>query len=88
MNGRDNKPLPRTADGLKTKLMKEKQASAVGDEKHTVAVEGKDVGAPACSCSHSACLLIPKTLPYPVNPSLEALRRRKESVEAGSASLS
>jgi hypothetical protein len=88
MNGRDNKPPARTADGLKTELMKEKQASMVRDERYTAAVEGKDVGAPACSCSRSACLLVPKTLPYPVNPGLEALRRRKELVKVGSASLS
>jgi hypothetical protein len=59
----------------------------VGDEKYAVAGEGKDVGAPACSCSRSARLLVPKTLPYPANPGL-ALRRRKESVEVGLESLS
>jgi hypothetical protein len=49
--------------------------------------EGKDAGAPACSCSRAACSLVPKTLPYPENPGLEALRRRMKSVEDGSASL-
>ena len=52
------------------------------------AEEGKDAGAPACSCSRVACSLVPKTLPYPENPGLEALRRRMKSVEYGLASLS
>ncbi|KAE8009734.1 hypothetical protein FH972_006155 [Carpinus fangiana] len=88
LNGRDAKLLARTEDGLKAKLMKEKQASMVGDEKFTAVVEGKGVDAPACGGSGSACLLVPKTLQYPVNPGFEALRRRKEPVEVGSASLS
>jgi hypothetical protein len=88
MNGRDNKPPARTADGFKTELMKEKRELVVGDEKYAVAGESKDIGAPVCSCSRSALLLVPKILPYPANPGLEALRRCKESVKVGSTSLS
>jgi hypothetical protein len=59
----------------------------VGDENYVEAGEGKDAGAPACGCSCAACSLVPKTLPYPENPGLEALRRRMKSAEDGSASL-
>jgi hypothetical protein len=87
MCSRDNNPPARPVDGPKAELMKEKRVLVVGDEKYAAAGEGKDAGAPACSCSRAACPLVPKTLPYPENPDLEALRRRMKSVEDGSASL-
>jgi hypothetical protein len=40
MNSRNNKPPARTVDGFKTELIKEKQASMVGDENCAAAGEG------------------------------------------------
>jgi hypothetical protein len=87
MNGRNNKQPVRIPDGPKTELMEGKQTAVMGDEKAAVDGESNDVGAPVCSCSRAARLLVPKTLPNPENPGWEALKRRKESVEVGSTSM-
>jgi hypothetical protein len=75
MSSRDNKPPARPVDGSKAELMKEKQVLVVGDENYVADGEGKDAGAPACSCSHAACSLVPKTLRLCHIPKIPAWRR-------------
>jgi hypothetical protein len=75
----------RLVNGPKTESQKEKQMPMVGEGNFTAIGEGKNVSAPVCSGPLSAS--IPKTVPYPINPSVEALRGRFKSTGDGSASL-
>jgi hypothetical protein len=75
----------RLVNGPKIELQKEKQMPMVGEENFTAVGKGKNVGALVCSGPLLAS--IPKTVPYPTNTSVEALRGRFESAGDGSASL-
>ena len=79
LNSMNKKFSARSMVRPKVESKKEKQASEVGEKNVTVVGEGKDVSASVCRSSLSASMLIPKTLPYPANFGLEALRGHMES---------
>ncbi|KAE8037588.1 hypothetical protein FH972_010166 [Carpinus fangiana] len=87
LKSRQNKAPARPLDGSKTESKEEEQATVVGEENFTATEVGTNVGVPVSRGPFTVSILTPMTLPYTVNPGVEALRGRSESVGDGSVSL-